>query len=131
MFKALTIAFASLASASAEATKIFKPPHISHPKASIGVVWIQGAESKPESYYKIAQTFQAEAAKRKVSAYVAIPDAVFDTPEPAVIAGMINDSKTKLLLAGFKGHQLILTAHSLGTVMAQTFVQDNAKEFLG
>lgn len=77
--------------------------------------------SKPESYYKIAQQFQKEAASRGYGAFVAIPDAIFDTPEPAVIASMISSSKTALLVNGFKGTKLIMAAHSLGTVMGQGY----------
>jgi len=40
MFKALTFVFATLATASAEATKIFRPPAVSNQKAEIAVVWI-------------------------------------------------------------------------------------------
>jgi len=131
MLKAISLFLLTATCVDAGATKVFRPPNKSNPKGEVGVVWIQGAASKPTSYYKIAQQFQKEAASRGYGVFVAIPDAVFDTPEPAVISGMISSSKTALLVNGFKGSKLIMAAHSLGTVMGGEYTKSHPSEFLG
>lgn len=63
--------------------------------------------------------------------WVALPDFVFDTPEPLLIDSYINDSVKSLRNAGWEGDELYIASHSLGTVMVQDYLQKNPALFKG
>lgn len=89
----------------------------------LAVVWIQGANYHAGQYTQIAQTFQAEAAKKGYKAWIGIPDFLFSTPNPAQIGGHIQSVMDKITANGFTGSNWFLAAHSLGGVMTQDFLR--------
>ena len=64
------------------------------------------------------------AASQGYSAWVGIPEFIFDIPEPVLIGhyvqNMLSDLKTK---EGFPGDKYYLAAHSLGGVMSQIYAK--------
>lgn len=87
----------------------------------IGVVWVQGASCKSESYVKLGKAFQAAAKAQGLKAYVGITDFVFDTPEPLLIDKYVDEVTAGLAAAGMQGTTYYMAAHSLGGVMAQDY----------
>jgi hypothetical protein len=60
-----------------------------------------------------------------MNAWVGIPYFLFDTPEPLLINSVIDTAKADLKSQGFSGGEFHIAAHSLGTVMAQIYIQSD------
>lgn len=86
---------------------------------------------EPEAYVKLAQAFQDEAAQAGYNAWVSIPSFTGNLPEPLEIDGAIKSAKSELVTKGFTANEYYIASHSLGTVISQDWVQDNADEFKG
>ena len=52
-------------------------------------------------------------------------------PNPIQIGGAAKQAKSDLAAKGFTSEEYYIAAHSLGTVVAQSWIQSNAGEFKG
>jgi hypothetical protein len=72
------------------------------------------------------------AASQGYSAWVGIPQFIFDVPEPVLIGhyveSIFSDLKTK---EGFPGDKYFLAAHSLGGVMSQIYAKGKSNKISG
>lgn len=91
----------------------------------IAVVWIVGEDYTAESYQSIVETFQQQASKVGLSAWVAIPDFTYSSLKKASIDDEIKDAMKSIESSGFSGDNLFLAAHSLGGVMTQNYLAGN------
>jgi len=92
----------------------------------IAVVWIVGEHYNASQYSSIATAFQEEAAKEGFKAWVAVPNFTFTAPNPAQIDSHVKDAMETISWAGFTGENWFLAGHSLGGVMTQHFLRENA-----
>jgi hypothetical protein len=70
------------------------------------------------AYTELAQKFiDTIGSKYGLNAYVALPDFIFETPDPVLIEKYLNQAKKDLKDAGFSGNEFYIAAHSLGTVI--------------
>ena len=71
------------------------------------------------------------AATHKLRAFVAIPEFIFETPEPLLLDSVMADAKKALKAAGFNGSKYYVAAHSLGTVIVQGHTLAHPEEYEG
>lgn len=72
------------------------------------------------------------AASQGFSAWVGIPEFIFDVPEPVLIDHYVKDVLSVMKKKeGYPGDKYYLAAHSLGGVMAQIYAKGKKDEISG
>ena len=102
-------------------TVIMDPPSTSG--EPIAIVMIHGMQCDPETYRKLFTEVQSQAVAQGYAPYVAIPEFLFDAPEPVLIDHYVQSSIKDLQDHGFTGENIFMAAHSLGGVMSQKYVK--------
>ena len=102
-------------------TVIMDPP--SDAGEPIAIVMIHGMSCDPKTYEKLFTEVQSQAVAKGYKPYVAIPEFLFDAPEPVLIDHYVQSSIKKLQDHGFTGENIFMAAHSLGGVMSQKYVK--------
>ena len=89
-------------------------------------------QCKAEAYKTLAQEFQKVAASQGYSAWVGIPEFIFNVPEPVLIDHYVNDVMSVLKKQeGYPGDKYYLASHSLGGVMAQEYAKGKKDQVSG
>lgn len=102
-------------------TVIMDPP--SDSGEPIAIIMIHGMSCDPKTYEKLFTEVQTQAAQQGYKPYVAIPEFLFDAPEPVLIDHYVQSSIKTLQERGFTGENIFMAAHSLGGVMSQKYVK--------
>jgi len=89
----------------------------------IAIVMIHGMKCDAETYKKLFAEVQSQAVAQGYKPYVAIPQFLFDAPEPVLIDHYVQSSIKDLQDHGFTGENIFMAAHSLGGVMSQKYVK--------
>ena len=99
---------------------ILKPLKQGRPQ--VGMVFIQGAQIKPEQYIPLATAIQNAS---NYSLWVGIPDFTFDIPEPIEISEKVERVIKSLQMAGMNTTSIFFAAHSLGGIILQDYLYKN------
>ena len=99
---------------------ILKPLKQGRPQ--VGMVFIQGAQIKPEQYIPLATAIQNASNN---SLWVGIPDFTFDIPEPIEISEKVERVIKSLQMAGMNTTSIFFAAHSLGGISLQDYLYKN------
>jgi len=84
---------------------------------------IHGMSCDPKSYVKLFTEIQNQAVEAGYKPYVALPEFLFDAPNPVTIDHHVERSLKTLKDHGFTGENVFMGAHSLGGVMSQKYVK--------
>lgn len=118
--------FAAIAAAQALAEDIIvMQPSETATGDDVAIVWIHGMQCKNEAYTDFAEKIQAAGESDGRRVWVGLPQFIFDTPEPILINGYVQDTIDALTKAGFTGDNIFIAGHSLGGVMTQDYAQKN------
>lgn len=92
----------------------------------IALVLIQGAQCDPNAYRPLAEKIQ-ETATQKL--WIGVPEYVADVPEPLQFGSKFEEIVSDLKKQGMSDNTpIVLAAHSLGAVMAQSWTKDHGKD---
>ena len=86
----------------------------------IALIYIQGAEIKPEAYVPLAKAIQLATL---FPVWIGIPQFPLDIPEPLVLEGGIKRILEKLKEAGMNTTKVFYAGHSLGGAILQEYVK--------
>lgn len=90
----------------------------------VGVVIIQGAQCPTEGYEPLAKEIQR---LMPMNTYVGVPEYIGNVPEPLQFGSKFKEVVNMMKDKGMnETTKIIVAAHSLGAVMAQSWVHDNA-----
>ena len=122
MQTALKAALLGLIASVAQADDVYLDPPTDSGEP-IAIVMIHGMNCDPQSYVKLFTEVQNQAVAQGYKPYVAMPEFLFDAPEPVLIDHYVSNSIKKLKENGFTGDNIFMGAHSLGGVMSQKYVK--------
>ena len=101
---------------------ILKPLKQGQPQ--VGMVFIQGAQVKPEQYIPLATAIQNA---NNYSLWIGIPEFTFDIPEPIEISEEVERIIKSLQVAGMNTTSIFFASHSMGGIILQNYLHDNPK----
>ncbi len=99
---------------------VLKPVKTGQPE--VAIVYIQGAQIKPEQYIPTATAIQNSSA---YTLWIGIPDFLWDIPEPIVISGGIERILKSMRDAGMNTTTIFYAGHSLGGAVLQSYLFSN------
>lgn len=97
-------------------------------KDEVALIFIQGAQIRPDQYVPLAKTIQAAT---EYTLWVGIPEFWLDMPQPLDLSGGIDRMMKNLTNAGMKATKFFFAGHSLGGAMLQDYVFANKSSASG
>jgi len=119
----MTQLLVGLAAAIASDDTFFIPPLPGKTGPVVALVQIQGASCPPAAYKPMLAALQNEF---PFPLWIGVPEYIQDTPEPVQFGSKVDDVLSRMEKAGMMANHTVISAHSLGGVMAQTYLASNA-----
>jgi hypothetical protein len=123
MNKLMRQLFVGLAIAVASDDTYFLPALQGKTGPVVAFVQIQGASCPPAAYKPMLNAIQKAC---PFPLWIGVPEYIGDTPEPVQFGSKVDDVLSRMEKAGMAANHSVISAHSLGGVMAQTYLASNA-----